>query len=139
MVKKMMKTDRKTIIGFFPGFFDIGETYHLIKIAKCYQEQGGKVIIFSHGGDYEYLANEQNFEIIRMNPIARGPDITRYFLENSDQDSINLINEQASVYKKSGIKILIQTSSYLDCLLTPWDQRPAPAPTLLGLPPIVHP
>jgi hypothetical protein len=120
MVKKMMKTDRKTIIGFFPGFFDIGETYHLIKIAKCYQEQGGKVIIFSHGGDYEYLANEQNFEIIRMNPIARGPDITRYFLENSDQDSINLINEQASVYQKSGIKILIQTSSYLDCLFTPY-------------------
>jgi UDP:flavonoid glycosyltransferase YjiC (YdhE family) len=120
MVKKLMNTDRKPLIGFFPGFFDIGETYHLIKIAKCYQDQGGKVIIFSHGGDYEYLANEQGFEIIRMKPIAHGPDITRYFLEHSDEDIINLINEQISIYQKSGIKVLVQTSSYLDCLLTPY-------------------
>ncbi len=56
MVEKMINSDKKPLIGFFPGFFDIGETYPLIKIAKCYQELGGEVIIFSHGGDYEYLA-----------------------------------------------------------------------------------
>jgi UDP:flavonoid glycosyltransferase YjiC (YdhE family) len=115
-----MNTDRKPLIGFFPGFFDIGETYHLIKIAQCYQEQRGKVIIFSHGGDYEYLAKEQGFEIIRINPIAHGPDITKYFLDHSDEDIINLIEDQVSIYQKSGIKLLVQTSSYLDCLLTPY-------------------
>jgi len=116
----MINTDRKPLIGFFPGFFDIGETYHLIKIAKCYQEQGGKVVIFSHGGDYEYLAKEQGFEIIRMNPIARGPDITKYFLDHGDEDIINLIKEQVSIYQNSGIKALVQTSSYLDCLFSPY-------------------
>ena len=76
----MIKTDEKPLIGFFPGFFDIGETYPIIKIAKRYQELGGNVIIFSHGGDYEYLAKEQSFKIKRIEPIACGPDITRYFM-----------------------------------------------------------
>jgi len=116
----MMNADRKPLIGFFPGFFDIGETYHLIKIAKRYQEQGGKVVIYSHGGDYEYLAKGQGFEINRMDPIASGPDISQYFLNHSDEDIINLIKEQVSIYQNSGIKALVQTSSYLDCLLTPY-------------------
>jgi glycosyltransferase involved in cell wall biosynthesis len=59
----MINTDQKPLIGFFPGFFDIGETYPLIKIAKRYQEIGGKVSIFSHGGQYDYLAKEQGFKI----------------------------------------------------------------------------
>jgi len=116
----MINADRKPLIGFFPGFFDIGETYHLIKIARCYHEQGGEVVIFSHGGDYEYLAKDHGFEIIRMDPIARGPDVTQYFMNHSDEDIINLIRGQVSIYQKSGIKVLVQTSSYLDCLLTPY-------------------
>ena len=47
----MINLDKKPLIGFFPGFFDIGETYPLIKIAQCYQKEGGKIVIFSHGGD----------------------------------------------------------------------------------------
>lgn len=115
----MINSNRKPLIGFFPGFFDIGETYPLLKIAKCYQELGGKVIIFSHGGDYEYLAKEQGFEIKRIDPIARGPDVTRYFMKYSDEDIIKMIRNQVLVYQNSGIKALVQTSSYLDCLLTP--------------------
>ena len=116
----MINTDKKPLIGFFPGFFDIGETYPLIKIANRYQEIGGKVSIFSHGGQYEYLAKEQGFKIIRMKPIARGPDITRYFMKKSDEDIVKMIKNQALVYQKSGIKALVQTSSYLDCLLAPF-------------------
>jgi hypothetical protein len=116
----MSNADRKPLIGFFPGFFDIGETYHLIKIAGRYQEQGGEVVILSHGGDFEYLAKDNGFKITRMDPIASGPDITQYFLTHSDEEIINLIREQVSIYQKSGIKALVQTSSYLDCLLTPF-------------------
>jgi hypothetical protein len=117
----MNNTVQKPLIGFFPGFFDIGETYPLIKIAKRYQELGGKVLIFSHGGQYEYLAKEQGFKITRMKPdIARGPDITRYFMKQSDDDIVKLIKNQALVYQNSGIKSLVQTSSFLDCLLAPF-------------------
>jgi UDP:flavonoid glycosyltransferase YjiC (YdhE family) len=118
MVEKMINSDKKPLIGFFPGFFDIGETYPIIKIAKRYQTLGGEVIIFSHGGDYEYLAKEQGFRITRIKPIARGPDITRYFMKNSDEDIIKMIKDQALVYQNTGIRALVQTSSYLDCLIT---------------------
>ena len=115
----MINSSKKPLIGFFPGFFDIGETYPLIKIAKRYQELGGDVILFSHGGDYEYLAKEQGFKIMRLEPIARGPDVTRYFMKHSDEDIIKMINNQALFYQKTGVKALVQTSSYLDCLIAP--------------------
>ena len=113
----MINSDRKPLIGFFPGFFDIGETYPLIKIAKKYQELGGKVIIFSHGGDYEYIAKEQDFKIIKFEPIASGPDITRYFLNHSDEEIIDMIKNQEFVYQSNEIKAMVQTCSYVDCIL----------------------
>jgi len=113
----MKKTEKKPLIGFFPGFFDIGETYPLIKIAKSYQELGGKIVIFSHGGNYEYIAKEQKFKIKRIKPIASGPDITRYFFKKNDEEIIDLINNHIKLYKDNGIKALVQTSSYLDCIL----------------------
>jgi len=113
----MINSKKMPTIGFFPGFFDIGETYPLIKIAKRYQEFGGKVVIFSHGGEYEYLAKNNRFEIIRLEPIASGPDLTRYFLKNNDDDIIRLIKDHQSVFKINEIKALVQTSSYLDCIL----------------------
>lgn len=116
----MINSDKIPLIGFFPGFFDIGETYTLVKIAKRYQEIGGKVIIFSHGGNYEYLAKEQGFKITRIKPIASGPEITKYFMKQSDEDIIKLIRNQSVVYQNSGIKALVQTSSYIDCLLLPF-------------------
>jgi len=116
----MINSDKKPLIGFFPGFFDIGEVYPLIKIIKRYQELGGEAILFSHGGKYEYLAKEQGFKIIRIKPIASGPDITRHFMKHSDEDIIRMIKNQALIYRDAEIKALVQTSSYLDCLLAPF-------------------
>jgi len=113
----MIKTDEKPLIGFFPGFFDIGETYPLIQIAKSYQELGGKVVIFSHGGEYEYLAKEQGFKITRLEPFANGQDIKRYFISSSDEEIIDLIKNHIKLYNESSIKAMVQTSSYLDCIL----------------------
>lgn len=115
----MTDLKKKPLVGFFPGFFDIGETYPLIKIAKCYQELGGNVIIFSHGGKYEYLAEDQGFKITRINPISDRSGITRYFLEHGEEDLINMIKNQVQTYKEAKIKALVQTCSYLDCLLSP--------------------
>jgi len=113
----MIQEPRKTLVGFFPGFFDVGETFPLIKIAKSYQALGGEVVIFSHGGDYEYLAKEHGFDPIQINPIASKSKITRYFLEGSDDEIIELIRSEASEFKKSKIKLLVQSSSYLDCMM----------------------
>ena len=113
----MIDSDKIPTVGFIPGFFDIGETYPLIRIAKKYKELGGKAIIFSHGGEYENIATGHGFNIIKIEPNASGPDITRYFLKRTDKEIINLIKKQELIYQNNGIKAIVQTSSYVDCML----------------------
>jgi UDP:flavonoid glycosyltransferase YjiC (YdhE family) len=108
--------DKKPLVGFFPGFFGIGETYPLIKIAKCYKELGGEAIFFSHGGDYEYLAKDLGCEVIRVEPVVK--KVTKYFeyfLQN-DEDIIRIIKNEASSYNEAGIKALVHTSLFFGSL-----------------------
>jgi UDP:flavonoid glycosyltransferase YjiC (YdhE family) len=114
----MKDTDKIPSIGVFPGFFDIGETYPLLKIAENYEHLGGKVFVYSHGGEYEDIANDSGFNIKRIQPIASGPDVTRYFIQKNDEEIIDLIKNQKDVFTKDNIAALIQTSSYLDCILS---------------------
>ena len=59
----------KPLIGFFPCFYSIGETIPLIKIAKSYLDLGGRVIFFSHRGEYEYLAEQLDCKIVYLSDI----------------------------------------------------------------------
>jgi hypothetical protein len=118
-MNKSIISENKPLIGFFPGFEGIGETYPLIKIAKHYQDIGGKVVIFSRGGEYEYLAREQGFRLTRIKPIATGGEISRYFMENSDEDVIKMIKDEALAYQNAGIKALVQTNVYFFSKLAP--------------------
>ena len=54
----MNNLDEIPPVGFLPGFFDIGETYPILKIAEHYKKLGGIVHIYSRGGYYERLAKE---------------------------------------------------------------------------------
>ena len=64
-------------VGFFPAFFNLGETQRLVRIAKCFKELGGEAVFFSHGGEYEWLAEEAGFEVIRVEPIYSEQEIKR--------------------------------------------------------------
>ena len=58
--------ENRPLIGFLPNFHSIGETIPVLKIAQTYLNIGGKIICYSHGGKYEYLAKEQGFKIIKL-------------------------------------------------------------------------
>lgn len=118
-MKKSDVSVKKPLIGFFPCFNGIGETYPLVKIAKKYVELGGKVIFFSHGGKYEYLAKDKGFKIKRIKPIANGGVISKYFLEQSDENIIKIVRAEAKIYRKTGIKALVQTNVYFGSILAP--------------------
>ncbi len=119
----MNNLDKIPPVGFLPGFFDLGETYPILEIAEHYQKLGGIVQIYSHGGEYERLAKEKGFNVIKIEPIASGPDITRYFLNKSDEEIIKLIKKQSDIFKNNKIKSLVQTCSYLDCILTSYYEK----------------
>ena len=110
------------VIGFFPGFHSFGETYPLLKIAKCYNKLGGEVVIFSHGGEYEYMAKDFGYEIFNIEPELieyQGKELIDYFLQNNDSDIIRVIKNEASTYHKAGIQALVDTDIFFGCLFAP--------------------
>ena len=56
----------KPLVGFFPLFYNLAETGRAVIIAKRYMEQGGRAIFFSHGGEFEKLAQERNFDKVKL-------------------------------------------------------------------------
>jgi len=113
----------KPLIGFFPPFLSLADTGRLVMIAKRYRELGGEGIFFSHGGQHEYLAKENGFSIIRVNPIQSEEEIENFWnllkdpkLKRSLNQSIlskrwveeNVKNE-IEAFKQTGIKMLVST------------------------------
>ena len=60
---------RERPVGFFPFFANLAETSRLVRTAERFRELGGRVVFFSHGGDYEELARESGFPIEPVTPI----------------------------------------------------------------------
>jgi len=60
---------QKPIVGFFPLFYNLAETGRSVLIAKEYIKRGGEAIFFSHGGEYEYLAEEIGCRVVQVDPL----------------------------------------------------------------------
>jgi len=110
------------LVGFFPSFFNLAEAGRGVMIAKRYKELGGKVIIFSHGGKYEFLARENGFQIINVNPTITEEKVEVLFkalaLETFnpkillDKEWIlENIEEEIKAFIKTGIKVLVSTNN----------------------------
>lgn len=114
----MRKTKKNSLIGFFPSFGDIGETYPLVKIAECYRKLGGSVVFFSHGGKYEFLAEKSDFKIIRIDPVVNDEILSTFrFIQSSDEDIINIISNETQVFNQEEIKALVQSNMFFGSIL----------------------
>ena len=120
-MNKEKKTDEKPLVGFFPLFYNLAETGRAILVAKRYVEQGGKVVFFSHGGEYEKLAKENGFKIIRINPIYTKEfidDLWKYSrLEKrgapfSYQVLKDHVENEIKAFKKTDVKLIITTNNF---------------------------
>ncbi len=116
------------LVGFFPPFTNLSEAGRAVMIAKRYRELGGNVIFFSHGGEYEFLARENDFKIINVKPILSKEIIKEYFkilsfetfnskiLFNEDWIFEN-VKEEIAAFKKAGVKLLVSTNN-LTCAIS---------------------
>lgn len=115
------------LVGFFPSFSNLAETGRAVMIAKRYKELGGRVIFFSHGGKYEFLARDNNYQIVKVNPIITEEQIKEYFkiiaLETFHSKIFNEdlilenVREEIVAFKKTGIKLLVSTNN-LTCAIS---------------------
>ena len=98
----------------------MGETLPQLEIAKKYVEIGGEAIFFSHGGEYEYLANENGFEIVKLKSLQWEnvmTDVNRDKMQVEKQylmvyttDTIKaFVEEEIKIFKKAEINLVISS------------------------------
>lgn len=115
-------SQKKPLVGFFPPFSNLAETGRALLVAKRYRELGGRAIFFSHGGKYEFLAKDNDFQVTRVKPFITEEQIEEYFrimsLEMLRPKTLDLegwifenVKEEISAFKKTRIKLLVSTNN----------------------------
>jgi len=103
-------------VGFFPLSFNLAETGRAILVAKEFKKMGGKPIIFTHGGQYDYLPREMGFKTIKIKPFfteeiskeivsinrkeKKGIPYTEDFLRKA-------VKEEVKTFRETKIKALV--------------------------------
>lgn len=126
----MIKVDcqKKPLVGFFPQFANLAEAGRAVMIAKRYTEIGGKVIFFSHGGRFEFLARDNGFQIIKVKPFFTDEKVEEWFkfmsletfkLKTLVQEEwlFQNVEEEIKAFKEMKIKLLLSTN-YLTCAIS---------------------
>ena len=112
----IMSRNKDKVVGFFPLFYNLAETGRSILIAKRLMEMGGKPIFFSHGGKYEYLAREYDYEVIRVDPLYSEEFIRKMTkINRGEQKGIiystpyleKIVREEIKVFKKTDMKLIV--------------------------------
>ena len=120
-MNKNRKSDELPLIGFFPLFYNLAETGRAVLIAKEYMKKGGKAIFFSHGGEYEYLAEEIGCRVIRINPIYTEEFIDLLWKSSRLETFKNPftiknlklhIEEEIKAFKKTNVKLIVSTNNF---------------------------
>ncbi len=52
----------------FPHFYYLSEVSRLVEIGHALRELGQEIVFFSHGGTYEYVAQEAGFAVVAVEP-----------------------------------------------------------------------
>lgn len=122
-LKDTKKQDsKKPLIGFLPCFYSMGEAIPLIKIAKTYQDMGGRVIFFSHKGEYEHFAEEIDCDIIELSNILenlskkgkkmfeQGKDLVKNLKNIYIPETIEkAVSEEINAFTKKNIKLVVSS------------------------------
>jgi UDP:flavonoid glycosyltransferase YjiC (YdhE family) len=120
-----MTPGEKPLIGFFPAFASMGETIPLVKIAKAYVDSGGQAIFFSHSREFEYLAEEKGFTIVRLKPLlGKNPEETDQLYKNGmpfekvlarrfDRETIeNAVREEIEAFKAAKVEMIVSAFTF---------------------------
>jgi len=101
---------KKLTVAFMPYFYDLGETFPLVEIAKKYKELGGEAIFVGYGDKYKKLAEEIGYKIIEIKPKI-SEDISRIMREKEKEYSYKKITAEKllfTIFDKKMEKLFIE-------------------------------
>lgn len=114
------------VVGFFPFFHDLAESTRLVRIARQYRALGGRLVFFSHGGQYEALAAEAGLPVHRVEPIytpAQVDDLMKYDRMEKFGDPFPVswllehVHSECHAYLQHGVSLVV-TGFNLPCSLS---------------------
>lgn len=111
---------KNSLVGFFPLFFNLAETGGAVLIAKEYMKMGGRAIFFSHGGEYEYLAEEIGCKVIKVKPFYDDEfldSVWKYIkletLKNPFSKTLEeFVQEEIKAYKRTNVDLIVSTNNF---------------------------
>jgi UDP:flavonoid glycosyltransferase YjiC (YdhE family) len=114
------------LVGFFPAFANLAESTRLVRIAGQYRALGGRLVLFSHGGEYEELAEKADLPVHRVEPIytrEQFDELMRYDRMEKFGDPfpvpwlIEHVCNESRAYKQHGVSLVV-TGFNLPCSLS---------------------
>jgi len=117
----LASSNKKPLIGFFPLFYNLAEAGRAVLVAKRYIENGGQVIFFSHGGEYEKLARDIGCKVVKVDPIYSEEfidDLWKYsrlekmgapFPEKILREHVEA---ELAAYEQTGVKLILTTNNF---------------------------
>jgi UDP:flavonoid glycosyltransferase YjiC (YdhE family) len=117
---------RERPVGFFPFFANLAETSRLVRTAERYRDLGGRAIFFSHGGDYEALAQDAGFSVHAVAPaytreqireLMRFDQLEKYGDPFPDEWLVEHVLNEARAYAEHGAGLVV-TGFNLPCVLS---------------------
>jgi hypothetical protein len=114
------------LVAFFPAFANLAESTRLVRIAGRYRALGGRLLFFSHGGEYEQLAETAGLPVHRVEPIytpEQFDELMRYDRMEKFGDPfpvpwlIEHVRNESRAYTQHGVSLVV-TGFNLPCSLS---------------------
>jgi UDP:flavonoid glycosyltransferase YjiC (YdhE family) len=125
----------------FPHFYYLSEVSRLVEIGKVLRELGQEVVFFSHGGSYEYVASDEGFDVLSVEPTMSPARAETYMAFNRAETGNPLKDsfftyEELEAYVHNEADALRATNA--DAVLIGWNLPSYLSVQLVGIPIIVQ-
>ena len=125
----------------FPHFYYLSEVSRLVEIGKVLRELGQEVVFFSHGGSYEYVASDEGFDVLSVEPTMSPARAETYMAFNRAEAGNPLKDsfftyEELEAYVRNEADALRSESA--DAVLIGWNLPSYLSVQLAGIPIIVQ-
>lgn len=125
----------------FPHFYYLSEVSRLVEIGKVLHGMGQDVLFFSHGGAYEYVAHDEGFEVVSVQPTMSPKRAQEYKAFNRAERG-NPFKDSFFSYEELGAYVRSEAdalrSAQADAVLIGWNLPSYLSVQLVGIPIIVQ-
>lgn len=125
----------------FPHFYYLSEASRLVEVAKALRRRGCDTPFFSHGGPYEWVAEQAGFEVVRVEP-QMGVERAKQYMRFNRGEGLKSLRDSFFTYDELKQYVPSEvdafTNARADAVLIGWNLPSYLSSQLAGIPIIVQ-